>query len=591
MGADRRVGPSISEIDLGIEGLVDPVLIGQGGFGAVYRAEQPALGRTVAAKILSAPGLDDRTRERFERECVAIGALSGHPHIVTVYDSGINSWGRPYIVMDFMAGGSTADRVSAHGPLPWSEAVDLAVKITSAMATAHSASILHRDIKPQNVLISSFGEPKLGDFGISSIGGEQTSSGTVTASLEHAAPELLDGSPASVVTDLYAIASTVFTLIAGHPPFARESDEPIQSLIARILGGAVPDLRPRGVPGAVCAVLERALATDPGERYESANELAISLRDAQEQQGVVPTPFVEANVGGFELLERFAPSGGTTGPTRTRSRAEFVPPRAPEEPTPLWKRRVFVASVVVVLVALAATAIAMTRPNDPEATPAPDLVAQASEVTPTTVAEEPRSPSKRDNGSDRRDRARKRPRNDGRGDPSAALPGIPPPAPDSAGVPSTVSSGHATSSGTNGSSGGGGGGGEGGSPPSDGAEPKEKEPPKPPPPDVWLYHLWKGPNHVATINPAAYPSDYARQAEGLVYDYRAKGTIPIATAEGTMYVFAEPFGDTEPDVNRTTLYKMTKGSEYFYTSSGTKKANYYTRWDWSAQETGYIGQR
>ena len=107
---------------------------------------------------------------------------------------------------------------------------------------------------------------------------------------------------------------------------------------------------------------------------------------------------------------------------------------------------------------------------------------------------------------------------------------------------------------------------------------------------MWLYHVWKGQDHVATTNPSAYPSDSARTAEGLVYDYQAKGTMPIATAEGTMYVFVESHGDTEPDVHRYQLYKMTKGGEYFYTTNIETKQNYHARVDWAFANSGYAGR-
>lgn len=585
-----------ADIDLGIEGLLDPILIGQGGYGSVYRAEQPSLGRTVAVKILTIPGLDEGTRERFTRECVAIGALSGHPHIVTVYDSGINSWGRPYILMDHMARGSIADHIARNGPMGWADAVELAVKITGAVATAHGASILHRDIKPPNVLISAFGEPKLGDFGISSIGGEQTSSGTITASLEHAAPELLDGSRASVASDVYALASTIFTLVAGRSPFARGRDEPIQSLITRVLTHPVPDLRPRGVPGALADLLERALAKEPEDRHGSASDLALALRGVQEQQGLAPTVIVEADIGGFDLIDRFAPSGGTTGPTRARPRPGYVPVAPPPTTvTPVWKRRWFAIGALVALLAVASSAVALTR-ADREPKPAPqDAIAAAPENLDNEAG-----PEKDDNAGDRKaadekeqatgkDKRAGNARNGGGAETNhgANVAAIPPPIPDSAG--SSTGSSDAPSTGGGGSGSGGSGSG-GGSSKNDQGKEAPSQPAMSPPPRVWLYHLWKGREHIATINPSAYPSDYARQAEGLVYDYQEKGTIPIQIAEGTVYVFRERFGDTEPDVNRTLLYKMTKGTEYFYTSSSTKKANYYTRWDWRAQESGYAGE-
>lgn len=581
-------GDTTTGVDLGIDGLVDPVLIGQGGFGAVYRAQQPSLGRAVAVKILSASGLDDRTRHRFTRECVAIGALSGHPHIVTVYDSGINGWGRPYIVMDHMARGSAADRIARSGAMAWSDAVDLAVKISGAIATAHSAAILHRDIKPPNVLISSFDEPKLGDFGISSIGGSQTSSGTITASLEHAAPELLDGSPASVQTDIYALASTVYTLISASPPFARGGDEPVQSLIARIVTKPVPDLRPRGVPGVICDILERALAKDPAERPTSAAEFAGELRGAQEMHGLVPTEFIQADVGTIEPLEWSRAVGGTTGPTRARERAALVPPAPRAVEVPFWRRRAFVAIVLATVVTLGTSAFAITRAGrDGDGSRPTAAIAATPSATPAddAVAEAPESDDRERRKDDKQRNDQRNGDNGGSDGSTGAVPALPAPVPDSAGSAGGAAPAQPPSTEDGGS---GGNGVRSGS--NDKREQPPPEPQLPPPPRVWLYHVWKGQDHVATTNPAAYPSDYARKAEGLVYDYPEKGTTPIATAEGTMYVFTESHGDTDPDVHRYVLYKMTKGGEYFYTTNVETKQNYHGNFDWSYASIGYAGR-
>ena len=243
-------------VRLGIEGLSDAVRVGQGSYGVVYRASQAAYGRTVAVKILTSPLLDDDSRRRFERECRALGSLSSHPNIVTLHAAGATDDDRPYLIMDYLPGGSLAARV-AGGPLDWRQVTDIGVKLAGALAAAHEQSILHRDIKPENILISAYGEPQLADFGVAKIqGGTATTTGTITGSLAHAAPEVISGVQATVASDMWSLASTLATLVAGHPPFYRSDDETLTPLITRILTQPPQDLRPLGVPDELCQLLE-----------------------------------------------------------------------------------------------------------------------------------------------------------------------------------------------------------------------------------------------------------------------------------------------------------------------------------------------
>jgi len=277
-------------VTLGIPELGDAVEIGSGGFGTVYRAEQPALRRTVAVKTLRNAVRDEKVRIRFEREIQAMGMLSGHPNIVTVHDSGFTSSGQPYILMALMEDGSLGDRVAGQGPLPWQEVLDVAVKVAGALETAHQAGILHRDIKPENILMSAYGEPKLGDFGIARLrGGPETRTDTLTASIAHVAPELLAGQPPSVATDLYALGSTMFTLLSGSAAFLRDTDESIVPALTRIGTEPVPDLRPRGVPGPVCELVERLMEKEPAARFPSAEEFGRAAQDVQRALGVSPS--------------------------------------------------------------------------------------------------------------------------------------------------------------------------------------------------------------------------------------------------------------------------------------------------------------
>lgn len=250
--------------------------IGRGGFGVVHKAFQPSLNREVAIKILTADGSDPVVRARFERECRAIGRLSSHPNVVSVHGSGTDGDNRPYLVMEYMAGGTLTER----GPLGWEEACEVGVAIAGALVAAHRNDIIHRDLKPQNVLFTEFGAPKLADFGIASVvNGFETRSSSVSASLAYAAPEVLDGQPASARSDVYGLAATVMGAILGHAPFHRVDDS-VSALIARVATAPPPDLRDRGVPDRVCSVLERAMAKRPEDRQADALTFGTELAAA-----------------------------------------------------------------------------------------------------------------------------------------------------------------------------------------------------------------------------------------------------------------------------------------------------------------------
>lgn len=274
-------------IDLDIEGLEDPVEIGVGGFATVYKTYQPAFRRTVAVKVLATLNLDDAARERFERECQAMGSLSEHPNIVTVYGAGFTNSGRPYLVMAFLPGGSLQERLDQSGPIPWQDATLYGVHLAGALETAHRGQVVHRDIKPANVLMSTFGDAQLTDFGIARIsGGHETRSGVITASMAHAPPEILDGQRPTVAADVYSLGSTIFELIYGKPAFEHEGDESMVPMLRRILSDPPPDLRTRGVPDEICKVLEKSMAKDLTQRQPSAVAFGRELQAARRALGL-----------------------------------------------------------------------------------------------------------------------------------------------------------------------------------------------------------------------------------------------------------------------------------------------------------------
>ncbi|MBJ8340223.1 protein kinase [Antrihabitans sp. YC3-6] len=305
----------------GFEGATE---VGRGGFGVVYRCWQPALGRTVAIKLLSSD-LDRENRERFLREGYAMGRLSGHPNIVNILQLGVTATGRPYIVMPYLAKDSLATRVRRDGNFEWPDAVRIGVKLAGALQTAHEGGTLHRDVKPANVLVGDYGEPQLTDFGIARIaGGFETATGAFTGSLAYTAPEVLKGRPPTIAADIYGLGATIFALIAGRAAYERKTDEELIAQFLRISTTPIPDLRPNGVPDDVCRAIERAMADDPAGRWQTSADFGNALREAQQQHGLK----VEAMAlpsGDDEVTEYFtAPPTGHSGPSH-RSGPHYQP--------------------------------------------------------------------------------------------------------------------------------------------------------------------------------------------------------------------------------------------------------------------------
>jgi len=269
--------PPVGESDAP-EGYEDLERIDQGGFATVYRARDTRFDRTVALKVLRADTLNDRQLRRFRAECLATGRVSSHPNIVTVYDAGTTLGHRPWLAMEYCSGGSLANKVATQGPLPVADVISIGARLCSALQAAHEAGILHRDVKPQNVLLTSYGEPALADFGIASVVIEgDTVTETAAYTVVHAAPEILEGKVATPAADLYSLGSTLYTLLAGQAPFAQEARTGLAPLVTRIMCNNLPAIARSGVPPELEQLLRRCMAAAPQDRPSSAAELGVML--------------------------------------------------------------------------------------------------------------------------------------------------------------------------------------------------------------------------------------------------------------------------------------------------------------------------
>lgn len=262
-----------------IPGVTRLTRIAGGGTSTVYRGHQPLFDRPVAVKVLSTPVVDEESLRRFQREMAVSGRVTGHPHIATVFSSGVTARRHPYLVMEFCPGGSLAARLARDGAMPWQDATADVVKLSGALATAHAQGLVHRDVKPGNVLLDGFGQPKLCDFGIAVLA-ESPTGDTTAFTYEFAAAEQISAGPVDRRADVFSLALTLRAMMLGGSPW--------QSRVHRI-ARSLPD----DVPAGLVSVLDAAISDDPDERPADAVALADALVNGLVEAGLpAPVPLL-----------------------------------------------------------------------------------------------------------------------------------------------------------------------------------------------------------------------------------------------------------------------------------------------------------
>ncbi|HXW82316.1 MAG TPA: serine/threonine-protein kinase, partial [Acidimicrobiales bacterium] len=282
--------------------------IATGPFATVYRALELGTSRPVALKVLHLSGNSASAVEPFHEELATLSLLSKHPNVVTLYRSFFTAEGRPVLVME-LCRESYGQRAAQRGPLAPAEVVAAGIKVAGALETAHRAGVLHRDVKPQNILLSEPGEPVVADFGLVGLQtlGQSTERLAGTATL-HAAPEALEGAALSPATDVYGLASSVYELVVGRGPFVTYKGEEPASVILRVVRDPAPRPPLSAMPIALADLLESALAKDPLSRPQSVASFAESLRKIEAGAGWPETQYVV-----WEAAQLAAPRPGVAG--------------------------------------------------------------------------------------------------------------------------------------------------------------------------------------------------------------------------------------------------------------------------------------
>jgi serine/threonine-protein kinase len=371
-------------------------MIGVGGAARVYRATDRQLGREVAVKVLddaAARTADPSARERFLQEA-RTAARFDHPHLVTVYDAGEDD-GELFLVMEFVAGQTLAEHIAQHAPLPVAEAVDIARQVLDGLAAAHARRIIHRDVKPSNVLLDPSGRARLADFGISKhldeIEHSITSDGMVIGTPSYLAPEQAAGRMPSPATDTYAVGIVLHEMLTGVRPAARTAADAWRS---RPLDPR--RLRP-DVPPHVAETVMRATAREPGRRFVSAEGMIRALEGTERRlfhwRRAAASPAPSAAVEAPTTAMPEAPDTELMPAPVRRAPATVALPNGRSASFLRSPLRWWAAGPVVVALALAGFAVAAETAGGNDSgvptTPAPAATAAATTVAtsvPTTEA-------------------------------------------------------------------------------------------------------------------------------------------------------------------------------------------------------------
>lgn len=359
--------------------------LGHGGMGEVFAAHDLRLDREVALKLLRADLAEqDGMRERVVAEARLAARLS-HPHVVGVLDTGEQD-GRPFVVMERLSGRTLRDELS-DGPLPAERVRDVGLQVLRALAAAHDLGIVHRDVKPGNVLDAGVGTWKVADFGIAKwVHADETLTGTgeLLGSPSYLAPERIAGHQAGPASDLYAVGVLLYEALCGRKPFA--GDDPF-ALATAIRDGAFEppaSVLPDADPGIV-AVIERAMRLDPAERYESAEAMAAALL-GEDAEGADETTATIAAPATAPLPRRepvVESDGNETVPVPRMEQTARLPVQTPA-PRPVRSRRpskvalIIAAAILAVVVITVLALAAFTGP----AAPGPSGAGRSSLPTP-----------------------------------------------------------------------------------------------------------------------------------------------------------------------------------------------------------------
>jgi len=275
-----------------VPGLTDLTVLARGGYSTVYRAIQVSVGRPVAVKIENRALASEHDQRRFLREARANGRMSSHSYVVDLFDAGVTADGHPYLVMELCAG-SYADVLKGRA-LSAYEVRDVGVKIADALADAHAVGVVHRDVKPANILITEFGEPTLADFGLAVLAEMRDVSLTLEVLTPAYAPREMfrsncEPSPAA---DVYSLCATLYALLRGKPPRWREDRDPSLLTLIELFDRPIPDLP--GIPTDLLDLLRSGMVNDPDSRPRAGilrdRLAALTMRPASDETIMIPVP-------------------------------------------------------------------------------------------------------------------------------------------------------------------------------------------------------------------------------------------------------------------------------------------------------------